>query len=546
MPDLGADYVIVGAGSAGCVVADRLSEDGAQVVLLEAGPSDWHPMIHIPAGALHLRANPLVNWNYYAEPEPQTGNRSLHWPRGRVLGGTSSINGMLYVRGNPADYDGWAQMGCRGWSYADVLPYFKKSERYASGDAQYRGKSGPLLVEDYRTILPLTHRFVEGAQEAGFPLTRDYNGAVQEGVGYSQMTRNGRFRGSTARTFLAEARRRPNLRVVTKAIATRLLLNRGRCIGVVFRQAGQDNRVLAAREVIVSGGTVNSPHLLQVSGIGPGVHLQSIGVTVTHDLPGVGANLSDHFAARITHRVKDEVSINQMARGLKLVGEIGRYATTGRGALTFGVTTAMVFCRIREGLESPDRKLLFTPGSYDPNGIGRLEREPGMTLVVCLARPDSRGTIMARSVDPLARLAIRPNYLSAATDARALQAGTAHARRIFAAPPLARYSAAETMPGADIQSDEALTAFLREFGTNLHHPVGTCRMGEDPMAVVDSRLRVHGLQGLRVIDASVMPTVTTGNTNAPSIMIGEKGAAMIREDAAAFTAGEAAPSRSAA
>jgi len=546
MPDLGADYVIVGAGSAGCVVADRLSEDGAQVVLLEAGPSDWHPMIHIPAGALHLRANPLVNWNYYAEPEPQTGNRSLHWPRGRVLGGTSSINGMLYVRGNPADYDGWAQMGCRGWSYADVLPYFKKSERYASGDAQYRGKSGPLLVEDYRTILPLTHRFVEAAQEAGFPLTRDYNGAVQEGVGYSQMTRNGRFRGSTARTFLAEARRRPNLRVVTKAIATRLLLNRGRCIGVVFRQAGQDNRVLAAREVIVSGGTVNSPHLLQVSGIGPGVHLQSIGVTVTHDLPGVGANLSDHFAARITHRVKDEVSINQMARGLKLVGEIGRYATTGRGALTFGVTTAMVFCRSREGLESPDLQLLFTPGSYDPNGIGRLEREPGMTLVVCLARPDSRGTIMATSADPLARPAIRPNYLSAASDVRALLAGTAHARRIFAALPLARYSAAETMPGADIQSDEALTGFLSEAGTNLHHPVSTCRMGEDPMAVVDSRLRVRGLEGLRVIDASVMPTVTTGNTNAPSIMIGEKGAAMIREDAAAFTAAGAAPSRSAA
>jgi choline dehydrogenase len=544
--DLHSDYVIVGAGSAGCVVADRLSEDGAQVVLIEAGPSDWHPMIHIPAGALHLRANPLVNWNYYAEPEAEIGKRSLHWPRGRVLGGTSSINGMLYVRGNPADYDGWAQMGCRGWSYADVLPYFKKSEHYAPGDGQYRGKGGPLLVEDYRTILPLTHRFVEAAQQAGFPLTGDYNGAVQEGVGYSQMTRNGRFRGSTARTFLAEARRRPNLRVVTKAMATRVLLDGSRCIGVAFRQSGQDNRALATREVVVSGGTVNSPHLLQVSGIGPTAHLQSIGVAVTHDLPGVGANLSDHFAVRITHRVKDEVSVNQLARGLKLVGEIGRFAVTGRGALTFGVTTAMVFCRSREGLESPDLQLLFTPGSYDPNGIGRLEREPGMTLVVCIARPDSRGTIMAHSADPLARPAIRPNYLSAASDLRALLAGVAHARRIFAAPPLARHSAAETMPGADIQSDGALIAFLRDAGTNLHHPVGTCRMGEDPMAVVDSRLRVRGLEGLRVIDASVMPTVTTGNTNAPSIMIGEKGAAMIREDAPAFTATGAAPSRSAA
>jgi choline dehydrogenase len=546
MADLHADYVIVGAGSAGCVVADRLSEDGAQVVLLEAGPTDWHPMIHIPAGALHLRANPLVNWNYYAEPEGSIGNRSLHWPRGRVLGGTSSINGMLYVRGNPADYDGWAQMGCRGWTYADVLPFFKKSERYAPGDAQYRGKSGPLLVEDYRTILPLTHRFIEAAQQAGFPLTRDYNGAVQEGVGYSQMTRNGRFRGSTARTFLAEARRRPNLRVVTKAIATRVLLDDNRCIGVAFRQSGQDNRALAAREVIVSGGTVNSPHLLQVSGIGPAAHLQSIGVAVTHDLPGVGANLSDHFAARITHRVKDEISVNQLARGLKLVGEIGRYAATGRGALTFGVTTAMVFCRSREGLESPDLQLLFTPGSYDPIGIGRLEREPGMTLVVCLARPDSRGTIMATSADPLARPAIRPNYLSTVGDVQALRSGIGFARRIFAAPPLAQHSAAETMPGADIQSEEGLTGFLRDAGTNLHHPVGTCRMGEDPMAVVDSRLRVHGLEGLRVIDASVMPAVTTGNTNAPSIMIGEKGAAMIREDAAAFTAAGAAPSRSAA
>ena len=470
----------------------------------------------------------------------------MHWPRGRVLGGTSSINGMLYVRGNPADYDGWAQMGCRGWSYADVLPYFKKSERYAPGDGQYRGKSGPLLVEDYRTILPLTHRFVEAAQQAGFALTRDYNGAVQEGVGYSQMTRNGRFRGSTARTFLAEARRRPNLRVVTKAIATRVLLDGKRCVGVAFRQNGEDSRALAAREVVVSGGTVNSPHLLQISGIGPAAHLQSVGVPVTHDLPGVGANLCDHFAVRITHRVKDEVSVNQLARGLRLVGEIGRFAATGRGALTFGVTTAMVFCRSREGLESPDLQLLFTPGSYDPNGIGRLEREPGMTLVVCIARPDSRGTIMARSADPLDRPSIRPNYLSAASDLRALLAGTVHARRIFAALPLAQYSVAETMPGAEIQSDEALTAFMREAGTNLHHPVGTCRMGEDPMAAVDSRLRVRGLEGLRVIDASVMPTVTTGNTNAPTIMIGEKGAAMIRQDAASFTAAGAAPSRSAA
>ena len=280
MTDLHADYVIVGAGSAGCVLAARLSEDGARVVLLEAGPSDWHPMIHVPAGALHLRANPLVNWNYYAEAEEGTANRSLHWPRGRVLGGTSSINGMLYVRGNPADYDGWAQMGCRGWSYADVLPYFKESEHYVSANSDYRGKGGPLLVEDYRTILPLTHRFVEAAQQAGFAFTPDYNGKVQEGVGYSQMTRRGRFRGSTARTFLAGARRRPNLRVETKAVATRLLFDGKRCAGVVYSLDGQQYEARASREVIVSAGSINSPQLLELSGIGRPEVLQAAGIEV--------------------------------------------------------------------------------------------------------------------------------------------------------------------------------------------------------------------------------------------------------------------------
>ncbi len=529
--ELSADYVVVGAGSAGCVVAARLSEEGAGVVLLEAGPRDWHPLIHVPAGALHLRANPLVNWNYYTEPEPGIAGRRVHWPRGRVLGGTSSINGMLYVRGNPADYDGWAQMGCRRWSYADVLPLFKKSEDYRAGDPEYRGRGGLLPVEDYRTILPLTHRFVEAAEEVGFAPTRDYNGAVQEGVGYSQMTRRGRFSGSTARTFLAAARRRGNLRVVTNAVATCLGFDGRRCTGVAFRRGGAVDRVTARREVILCGGTVNSPHLLQVSGIGPAAHLRAIGVPVVLDLPQVGANLSDHFAARVSHRVKGETSVNELARGGRLVREIARYAATGRGALTFGVTTAMVFCRSREGLASPDLQLLFTPGSYDRSGYGRLEREPGMTIAVCLARPDSRGTIMARSADPLERPAIRPNYLGVGSDVRALLAGIGYARRIFAAPALNPFSAAETMPGIEHQTERDLDEFLHRDGTNLHHPVGTCRMGEDPTAVVDSRLRVRGVAGLRVIDASIMPTVTTGNTNAPTIMIGEKGAAMIREDA---------------
>jgi len=532
MAEYQADYIVIGAGSAGCVVAARLSETGAKVLLLEAGPRDWHPMIHIPAGILKLLHNPLVNWNYTAQPEPSTGNRPIHWPRGRVLGGSSSINGMFYVRGNPADYDGWAQMGCRGWTYDDVLPMFRRSEHYvAGGDPEFRGQGGPLKVEDYRTILPLTHAFVAAAQQAGFPLTPDYNGKTQEGVGYAQMTRKGRFRGSTAQTFLREAKNRPNLQVLTGAAATRLLFEGKRCVGVAFRRGGTEHRAMAAREVILSGGSINSPQLLQISGVGPGAHLKSIEVEVVHDASGVGNNLIDHYTARVTHRVKDLISINQLSRGPRLAAEAMKFATTGKGALTFGVTSATIFCRSREGLASPDLQLLFTPASYDQNRFGQLERKSGMTVAVCPTRPDSRGSIMAKSPDPFEYPAITPGYLTAESDLDVMLSGIRKVRHIFSQPALAEHSLGETLPTDAVADDAALIEFCRRGGTSLYHQVGTCRMGEDPAAVVDSRLRVRGLDGLRVVDASIMPTLTTGNTNAPSIMIGEKGAAMIREDA---------------
>ena len=347
------------------------------------------------------------------------------------------------------------------------------------------------------------------------------------------MTRRGKWRGSTAQTFLREARHRSNLRVETEAIATRLLFDGRRCTGVAFRQRGVDREETAAREVILCGGAVNSPHLLQISGIGPAAHLHSIGVPVLHDLPGVGANLNDHYVIRLSHRVRDAVTINQLARGARLLREAVRFATLGNGALTFGVTSAMVFTRSREGLAAPDLQLLFTPASYAQGVFRQLEHEPGMTVAVCPVRPDSRGTIMAQSPDPLQYPAIRPNYLSAPSDIRVLISGVEQTRRIFAQPAMAPHTAGETVPGPDIATDEQLADHARKAGTNVFHPVGTCKMGTDPMAVVDPRLKVIGIEGLRVIDASVMPCVTTGNTNAPTIMIGEKGAAMIKEDARA-------------
>lgn len=525
------DYIVVGAGSAGCVLANRLTADPTKTVLLiEAGGSDRHPWIHIPVGYFKTMHNPALDWCYVTEPDVGTAGRALQWPRGKVLGGSSSLNGLLYVRGQHEDYDRWATLGNVGWSYADVLPYFIKSEDQARGVSPYHGVGGLLKVSDLRLRRPIADRFVAAAKEIGIPFNEDYNGATQEGVGYFQQTAYNGLRWSTAKGFLRPAMQRKNLHLITHAHLMRVVFEGKRAVGVEYRRAGKVCRADAACEVVLSAGAIGSPQILQCSGVGPSALLKRVDVPLVHDLPGVGQNLQDHLQIRLVFKTRLKTLNDEVNSVFGKVWIGLQYLFNRSGPLTLAASQVTIFTRSKHGLTRPDIQFHMQPLSADKPGQGA-HKFSAFTASVCQLRPFSRGHVSIKSSDAAIYPGIYPNYLADPRDQEVAVAALRVARRIAAAPSLAPYIRSEFVPGPEYESDAQLLDAARRFSQSIYHPCGTCKMGSDTLSVVDSRLRVHGIAALRVVDASIMPEIVSGNTNAPVIMIAEKAADMIIEDA---------------
>jgi choline dehydrogenase len=526
------DYIVVGAGSAGAVIASRLTESGTNsVLLLEAGiEGSGYFWSRVPVGVSKMIDLPAVNWCYSSEPDEGSGGRRIEVPRGKMLGGSSSINGMVYIRGQAQDYDHWAQLGNRGWSWQDVLPVFKRMESYDGGSDELRGRHGPLRVTDTpRHKVPLLEGVIVAAQKIGLPFNPDLNGATQEGIGMSQVTIAKGRRQSTAYCYLDPARSRPNLTVEQGAMAESLVIESRRCVGVRYSVNGGRREARATREVIVSGGSINSPKLLELSGIGQADYLRSRGITPIHELKGVGENLRDHYSPRVKFAITaPNATFNDNARGWRLAREALKYALWGEGFLATTSVPIRMYFRTRPGLETPDATISILPFLYERAGHERrISRRRGITMNINVLRSESTGSVHIKSADPADPPAIRFNFLSAQSDRDGVLAAIRKGRELMATSPVREQTGEEIAPGAALQTDDELLDWVRNNAETTYHPVGTCKMGNDPMAVVDHELRVRGIEGLRVADASIMPTLTSGNTNAPCIMIGEKCAEMV-------------------